>query len=161
MKVFGSWATWPEADDALRDRLSEETRKALGNEYGFAKQWHGDQRRPAGEPYTTHLLEALEILAVGVGVMDADVLAAGLLHDVVEDTPCTLPEVRERFGDRVAEFVGWLTKPDPEPGQDKDALREDYLRRFEQAPYEVLVVKLADRYSNVQRLQTHPRPEKQ
>ncbi|MGH3426502.1 MAG: HD domain-containing protein, partial [Candidatus Dormibacteraceae bacterium] len=140
MKVFGSWETWPEADAALRNRLPGGTRQFLGDAYAFAERWHGQQKRPAGEPYTTHLLETLEILAVGAGVTAADVLAAGLLHDVVEDTPCTLLEVRESFGSRVAELVGWLTKPNSEPGQDKVVVREGYLGRFGQAPYEVLLV---------------------
>lgn len=161
MEVFGLWATWPEAEAALWPRLPKETLEFLGNAYVFATRWHGEQRRPAGEPYVTHLLEALEILAVGMEITDRDVLAAALLHDVVEDTPCTLAAVQEKFGSRVAELVGWLTKPEAEPGQDKDWVREAYLGRFEQAPYDVLVVKLADRYSNVQRLHTHPRIQKQ
>jgi (p)ppGpp synthase/HD superfamily hydrolase len=161
MKVFGGWATWREAERALDSRLPDETVRLLGRAYSFAEQWHGDQTRPAGEPYVTHLLETLEILVAEVRVTDNDVLAAGLLHDVVEDTPCTLTEVQEIFGGRVAEFVGWLTKPDPQPEQNKNVARKDYLNQFEHAPYEVLLVKLADRYSNVQRLHTHPRIEKQ
>lgn len=161
VKRFESWRSWQEAKKELRARLPEETVELLATAYSFAECWHKDQQRPAGEPYVTHLLETLEILAMGVEVTDADVLAAGLLHDVVEDTLCALTEVRESFGSRVADFVSWLTKPNPKPEQDKDVVREDYLRRFELAPYEVLLVKLADRYSNVQQLHMHPRVEKQ
>jgi (p)ppGpp synthase/HD superfamily hydrolase len=118
----------------------------------FAALWHGDQRRPAGEPYVEHLQEATAFLAQGAGVQDVDVLKAAVLHDVVEDTPCTLTEVRTQFGDRVATLVDWVTKSDD---------RAAYLARLHQAPPDALLVKLADRASNVQRLHTHPRPEKQ
>jgi hypothetical protein len=60
----------------------------------FAARWHADQRRPAGEPYVEHLQEATAFLALGADVQDVDVLQAAVLHDVVEDTPCTLAEVR-------------------------------------------------------------------
>jgi (p)ppGpp synthase/HD superfamily hydrolase len=60
------------------------------------------------------------------------------------------------FGSRVAELVAWVTKP--EGGG--DAQRQRYLAGFATAPAEVLTVKLADRYSNVQRLDTHPRAAK-
>jgi (p)ppGpp synthase/HD superfamily hydrolase len=84
-----------------------------------------------------------------------------LLHDVVEDTECTIEEVRERFGPEVAELVAWVTKPDPGPGDDPQEFRQRYLASFDTAPADVLTVKLSDRYSNVQRLDTHPRPVKQ
>jgi (p)ppGpp synthase/HD superfamily hydrolase len=161
VKRFESWSSWQKAKEGLQSRLPEETVESLAKAYGFAQHWHGNQTRPTGAPYTTHLIETLEILAIGLKVTDADVLTTGLLHDVIEDTPCTLAEVRESFGSRVAEFVGWLTKPDTKPDQDKTTVREDYLKRFPLAPYEVLLVKLADRYSNVQQLHTHPRAEKQ
>ncbi|MEU0091219.1 hypothetical protein [Kribbella sp. NPDC006257] len=70
-------------------------------------------------------------------------------------------QVRDEFGEQVAELVAWVTKPEPGPGEDKTAVRTAYLGSFIDAPPDVLVVKLSDRYSNVQRLDTHPRPEKQ
>lgn len=118
----------------------------------FAAGWHGDQRRPAGEPYVEHLQEATAFLAYGAGVTDQDLLRAAVLHDVVEDTPCTLAEVKATFGDRVSTLVDWVTKSDD---------RAAYLARLRTAPVDALLVKLADRASNVQRLDTHPRQEKQ
>jgi guanosine-3',5'-bis(diphosphate) 3'-pyrophosphohydrolase len=153
MEVFASWTRWPAAEAALAPHLPADTVSALARAYAVAEEHHGAQTRPAGEPYVHHLLEALEI-AVRSGATDRDVLVAVLLHDVVEDTPCTLDEVRAEFGDRVAELVGWVTKPEGE------GVRERYLARFASAPADVLTVKLADRYSNVQRLHTHPRPAK-
>ena len=118
----------------------------------FAVGWHADQRRPAGEPYVEHLKEATAFLAYGAGVTSPPLLQAAVLHDVVEDTDCTLAQVRETFGAEVATLVDWVTKGDD---------REAYLERLRSAPREALLVKLADRASNVQRLDTHPRPEKQ
>jgi (p)ppGpp synthase/HD superfamily hydrolase len=155
VEVFASWTDWVSAQRALAPRLPAPTVTALARAYAIAEEHHGDQTRPAGEPYVHHLLEALEI-AVDSGATDPDVLVAVLLHDVVEDTPCTLDEVRAEFGDRVAELVAWVTKPEGgDAGQ-----RERYLAAFASAPADVLTVKLSDRYSNVQRLDTHPRPAK-
>ena len=123
-----------------------------GPALAFATHWHGDQRRPAGEPYVEHLQEATAFLTRGAGVTDPDLLTAAVLHDVVEDTPCTLAEVSSTFGTRVASLVDWVTKADD---------REAYLARLRTAPEDAVLVKLADRASNVQRLHTHPRPEKQ
>lgn len=159
MRTFDAVGGWP----ALRPRLAlpESTLTALDETVDFAVTWHADQVRPAGEPYAEHLLEALRVLVDAVEVTDVDVLRAAVLHDVVEDTPCTLDQVRDRFGARVAELVDWVTKPEPADGGSAEQARAAYLARLHTAPPEVLLVKLADRVSNVQRLDTHPRPAKQ
>jgi (p)ppGpp synthase/HD superfamily hydrolase len=137
LRTFSATGEWPPGlDDAV----------------AFATRWHADQRRPAGEPYVEHLEEATAFLACGAAVTDPALLTAAVLHDVVEDTDCTLAEVRATFGTEVATLVDWVTKGDD---------REAYLTRLRSAPREALLVKLADRASNVQRLDTHPRPEKQ
>ena len=125
----------------------------------FALRFHGDQKRPTGAPYAEHLLEALEVLVRGAGVIDPEVLCAAVLHDVVEDTPCTIAGVREAFGDRVADLVGWVTKPEVVDGADKKAAKEAYLKRLSDAPDDAIVVKLADRASNVQTLRNLPLPK--
>lgn len=84
---------------------------ALDKATVFATRWHGSQTRPAGEPYLEHLLEATRLLVETIEITNVDILRAAVLHDVVEDTGCTLEEVRERFGDRVATLVDWVTKP--------------------------------------------------
>ncbi|MFD0685377.1 HD domain-containing protein [Actinomadura fibrosa] len=156
MEVFTSWRTWDAAradlaaSDIDLDRL-ERAAKA-------AQRWHGDQRRPTGVPYVEHLLEALEVLVRGAGVTDPAILDAVLLHDVVEDTPATLADVEARFGPEVTELVDWVTKP-PAGGsgrQAKRAAKAAYLRRLRDAPREAVLVKLADRASNVQRLYQMP-----
>src|SRR5262245_16630664 len=78
----------------------------------FATHWHGDQRRPAGEPYVEHLKEATAFLAYGAGVTTPSLLTAAVLHDVVEDTPCPLSTIESEFGVTVATLVKWVTKGD-------------------------------------------------
>ena len=160
MELFTDWHTWQQTEPELRRLLPASTCDAVGDAVTFALRFHGGQKRPTGAPYAEHLLEALEVLVRGAGVRDPDVLCAAVLHDVVEDTPCTIGGVRAAFGDRVADMVGWVTKPDTEEGADKKAVKEAYLKRLADAPDDAILVKLADRASNVQTLR-NLRPEKQ
>ncbi|WP_411082764.1 HD domain-containing protein [Streptomyces sp. cmx-18-6] len=161
MRVFDSWHDWNTGRRELALHAPSVSLERLDAAVEFARRFHGTQRRPAGEPYAEHLFEVVEILVLGAGIHDEDVLISAVLHDVVEDTDCTIEEVREAFGPRVAELVAWVTKPDPAPGEDPGPVRLRYLHSIRSAPQEVVSLKLADRYSNVQRLGTHPRPEKQ
>ena len=151
MELFTNWHTWPRAEPELRRLLPAATCDAVAKAVEFAIRYHGDQRRPTGAPYLEHLLEAVEVLVRGAGVTDPDVLCATVLHDVVEDTPCTVDDVRREFGDRVADMVGWVTKPACGDGDPK-AAKEAYLTGLRDAPEDAIVVKLADRASNVQTL---------
>ncbi|HEY0934596.1 MAG TPA: HD domain-containing protein [Trebonia sp.] len=161
MELFTDWHTWPQAEPGLRRLLPAPAADAVARAVVFALRCHGGQKRPTGAPYAEHLLEALEVLVRGAGVGDPDVLCAAVLHDVVEDTPCTLDEVRAAFGDRVADLVGWVTKPEPEDGAGqaaRKAAKEAYLARLADAPDDAVLVKLADRLSNVQTLRNLPLP---
>lgn len=160
LRTFTAKDGWPTLRAAWADRLPEADLAALDEAVDFAVRWHGGQTRPAGEPYIEHLLEATRVLVEAIGITDIDVLRAAVLHDVVEDTACTLDEVRERFGGRVATLVDWVTKPPRREGQSREEARAGYLARLREAPHDAILVKLADRLSNVQRLDTHPRPEK-
>ncbi|WP_034263328.1 HD domain-containing protein [Actinospica robiniae] len=160
MQTFAVKDGWPAARRRWTDRLPADVLTALDEAVEFALLQHGDQKRPAGEPYLEHLLEATSVLVDAVGVTDADILRAAVLHDVVEDTDCTLDQVRERFGDRVATLVDWVTKPPRDEGVSREQARAAYLERLRGAPDEAILVKLADRLSNAQRLDTHPRREK-
>ena len=158
VEIFTNWQTWERTEPELRRLLPAPTCDAVAKAVEFALRFHGDQRRPTGAPYVEHLLEALEALAVGAKVSDPDVLCAAVLHDVVEDTPCTVADVRADFGDRVADMVGWVTIPEPADGADRKSVKEAYLRRLADAPDDVILVKLADRASNVQTLRNLPLP---
>ncbi len=149
-RTFDGWESW----DAARPELPADSLDALNRAYEFARKYHAGQTRPAGEPYVVHLREVLQILLTYAGITSSDVLVAGLLHDVVEDTPCSIEAVADNFGPAAATIVSWVTT-------DPAHSREEYLDRLASAPTDALLVKLADRYSNVQRLHTHPRVAKQ
>lgn len=161
MKVFGHWRSWNEAANGLDGLVTAETAAGLGEAYVFAAENHRGQFRPAGEPYVWHLLEVIELLAVELGVTDGALLTAGLLHDVVEDTNATLAETSQRFGARTASLVEAVTMPKLVSSGDKAAARKTYLGGIANAPVDVVRLKLADRYSNIQRLHTHPQVAKQ
>ena len=156
VQLFTTWHTWQQAEPGLRERLPASTVARLREAADFAAALHGDQQRPTGAPYTEHLLEALEVLVRGAGVTDPEILCAAVLHDVVEDTSGTLEEISAVFGPRVAELVGWVTIPEPGPGQDKASVKEEYLRGLRRAPHDAILVKLADRASNAQTLRNLP-----
>src|SRR5215467_14101404 len=86
------------------DAQTELLRKA----YVFSAYEHRGQVRRSGEPYLVHPLEVAEILADLR--LDVVAIAAGLLHDIVEDTPNTIEKVRELFGEQVAHVVEGVTK---------------------------------------------------
>lgn len=152
MEQFTSWHSAEQAQAGMRERLPAQTITQVGEAIEFARSAHGDQRRPTGAPYLEHLLEALEALVRGSGITDPDLLTAAVLHDVVEDTTVTAEEVEKRFGPRVAELVSWVTIPEPRPGEDTTTVKEAALARLASAPRDAVLVKLADRLSNVQTL---------
>ncbi len=160
MEYFTRWHTPEQAVTGMREWLPAQTISGVSEAIEFARAAHGDQQRPTGVPYLEHLLEALEALVRGARVTDLDLLCAAVLHDVVEDTAVTGEDLDKRFGPRVAELVGWVTIPSAGPGEDKTAVKEAALRRLSKAPGDAVLVKLADRLSNVQTLR-NLKPERQ
>lgn len=160
VKLFTSWHAPEQAEADLRTLLPPATCDVIARAVEFALKYHGDQRRPTGAPYVEHLLEALEVLVRGARVTDPDVLAAAVLHDVIEDTRATVDDVRTAFGDEVADLVTWVTIPDTPDGADRLAHKEAHLAKLGSAPDKAVLVKLADRASNVQTLR-NLRPAKQ
>src|ERR1700739_2956287 len=76
--------------------------------YEFSVQHHAGQSRASGEPYFVHPLGVAQILAARK--LDPHAIAAGLLHDLVEDTSVTIVDVRKEFGEQVAHIVEGVTK---------------------------------------------------
>ncbi|MGW7681292.1 HD domain-containing protein [Kribbella sp. NPDC054772] len=161
VRVFPGWSDWTAAETDLLERLPEKAVSELGVAFAAAVEWHDGQCRPAGEPYWQHLLQVLQVLATGLEVKDVDLLRAGLLHDVVEDTAGNRADLVARFSEGTARLVDAVTIPEVGAGESKDAVRTAYLGRLAYASPDVLLLKLSDRYSNVQRLHTHPRVAKQ
>ncbi|QCL95500.1 HD domain-containing protein [Agrobacterium tumefaciens] len=122
----------------------------------FAANAHGsiDQRRKyTGEPYIVHPIAVAEL--VRSVPHTEDMIAAALLHDVVEDTPITVEEIRDEFGRNVAELVDWLTdKSTPSDGNRAARKRKDTLR-LAKAPPAAKTIKLADLIDNTLTISKH------
>ncbi|MGN1160747.1 MAG: HD domain-containing protein, partial [Candidatus Fimenecus sp.] len=96
----------------LREKIAavhnEDELKIIDKAFSVAEEYHGGQLRRSGEPYIIHPIAVTDIL-VDLG-MDWQSLVAALLHDVVEDTPYTLEQLRSDFGDEAATLVDGVTK---------------------------------------------------
>lgn len=125
-----------------------EHRRGLLSALAFARGRHGDQcRRGSDTPYWVHLLRVgMEVVRFGEGALPT--VQAALLHDTVEDTITTLPEIAAGFGDEVADLVGWLTCPD-----DPAELAGYYERLRVEGPFRAQILKLADRTDNLRSIQ--------
>ena len=123
--------------------------------YKLAVKAHGDQRRKSGEPYIIHPLWVAIILADLE--MDKETIAAGMLHDVVEDTKFTEEDIRREFGDEVALLVDGVTKLGRlSYSSDKLEVQAENLRKMflvMAKDIRVIIIKLADRLHNMRTLQ--------
>ncbi len=122
--------------------------------YEFSDRVHAGQTRSSGEPYVEHCLEVSFILAEQH--MDSTTLAAGLLHDVVEDTDTTIEQLRREFGDEVAELVDGVTKLSGIQFSSREEQQVDYFRKMlltMARDIRVILIKLADRLHNMRTLE--------
>ncbi len=129
--------------------------------WDFCVKHHEGQMRASGEPYIIHPLEVAEVLAEMK--MDATSIAAGLLHDSVEDTPATNDEIAEEFGDQVAHIVEGVTKIDKIQFANREDRQAENVRKMLLAmvsDVRVVLIKLADRLHNMRTLQ-HLQPDRQ
>ncbi|RED14179.1 RelA/SpoT family protein [Pontivivens insulae] len=129
--------------------------------YAYAQHAHGEQRRHSGEPYFTHPL-AVAGMVVNDQLDDATIVTA-LLHDTVEDTGSTLPEIRRLFGAEVADLVNGVTKLTNLQLSSKETKQAENFHKLILAMAEdlrVVLVKLNDRLHNMRTIK-HMRPEKQ
>jgi GTP pyrophosphokinase len=130
---------------------------AIRRVYDFAAQAHAGQKRDSGEDYIVHPLEVASIL-IDIG-LDAVSIQASLLHDVVEDTGVPIEEIRERFGDKVAELVDGVTKLSRISFLSKQEQQMENLRKMFLAmahDIRVILIKLADRLHNMRTLKSLP-----
>jgi GTP pyrophosphokinase len=130
----------------------------LRGAYVFSAFEHKGQVRHSGEPYMVHPLEVADFLADLK--LDVVAIAAGLLHDVVEDTLTTIEVIAERFGPEVAHVVEGVTKIGAIPFQSSEQRQAENFRKMLLAMVDdirVILVKLADRVHNMRTL--HHLPE--
>jgi guanosine-3',5'-bis(diphosphate) 3'-pyrophosphohydrolase len=135
----------PEADIDIIDRA-----------YVYSARVHQGQIRLSGEPYLSHPLEVAGIIADMR--LDAISVAAGLLHDVVEDTHSTEQEIRETFGEQVAHIVSGVTKISSLSFENAQVRQAESIRKMILAmanDIRVILIKLADRMHNMRTLQFH------
>jgi GTP pyrophosphokinase len=151
----------------LAPRLSGEELARLRKAVDWAVRAHEGQTRASGEPYVQHAIAVARLLA-DLG-MDAEVLTAAILHDVVEDSAIGLDEINEAFGARIAALVDGVTKMKviqefrAEGASKKEHTQAESLRKMLLAMAEdvrVVLIKLADRQHNMRTLAALP-PEKQ
>ena len=174
--------------EQLPEHYNAADREMIQRAYYMAERAHEGQKRASGEPYIYHCLAVAAILYDLL--MPAEVIAAGLLHDTVEDTTVTLDDLRRDFGGEVASLVNGVTKltsmprvsrgehheenkPEPRPKpatEDMEALRSrkralaiETLRKTFLAMGEdvrVVLIKLADRLHNMRTLGGFPEPKR-
>ena len=122
----------------------------ISHAYNTAKDTFRHVIREDGERYFEHLRAVALILIVYLRVKDPDLIIAALLHDIVEDCPQWPNErVRAEFGDRVADLLGWLSKPSKMEYPEKADRDRVYHARLALAPRDVLIIKLPDRLHNM------------
>lgn len=129
--------------------------------YHFAMEAHKGQKRSSGDPFVTHPLEVAIILADME--MDVTTIAAGILHDIVEDTNLTYEETLKHFGQEVADLVDGVTKLTKLPYTTKQEVQAENFRKMFLAmskDIRVIIIKLADRLHNMRTLKFKPK-EKQ
>jgi len=130
----------------------------------FSLDAHGDQWRRSGDPYIIHPCNVARILAEELDIHNAEILAAALLHDTVEDVKTvTTAVIRERFGSNVEAIVEGCTKVTHYSG-DKQTFKKMVHRKIfsgAAAKPEVMLVKLADRLHNLRTLASMPKDKRQ
>ena len=122
----------------------------INRAYSIAEDMHNGQLRKSGEPYIIHPIEVARILAE-LG-MDDETLVAGLLHDVIEDTPYTKEQLKAEFGEEVLLLVDGVTKLGSIVFENKEEKQAENLRKMFLAmskDIRVLIIKLADRLHNL------------
>src|SRR5271169_1410851 len=129
--------------------------------YEFSQKHHAGQSRASGQPYLVHPLGVAQVLAEMK--MDAVAIAAGLLHDSVEDTSVTVVDIRKEFGEQVAHIVEGVTKISQIDFATREEQQAENLRKMMLAMVDdirVVLIKLADRLHNMRTLE-HLTPERQ
>ncbi len=135
--------------------------KLIDRAYQLALKSHEEQKRLSGSPYISHPV-AVACILVELG-MDTESVAAGLLHDVVEDTPVNLDQIKKDFGPEIANLTDGVTKLGRIPFSSREQQQAENLRKMLIAMAEdirVIIIKLADRLHNMRTIEFMP-PQKQ
>ena len=145
----------------IGEYLSAAEQSDIESAYQYSKSAHFGQVRDSGKPYIQHPLTVADILADWH--FDAQSIIAALLHDVVEDTPVSLQQISDKFGNNVARLVGGLSKIERIEGIDRRTQEAESFRRIlltAADDWRVLFVKLADRLHNMRTLSAIAEPKR-
>ena len=145
----------------MRENRANDDLELVRKAYEFSQRIHSGQQRASGEPYLVHPLEVALVLAEMK--MDPVAIAAGLLHDSVEDTSVTIVDIRKEFGEQVAHIVEGVTKISKIDFASREEQQAENLRKMMLAMVDdirVVLIKLADRLHNMRTL-AHLEPERQ
>lgn len=116
----------------------------------FTMRKHANQTRRDGTPYIAHPLRVAESLRSIGGIQDMDVILAGLMHDLIEDTDCEWATIARRFGEPVANLVAVLSGDMRLPKVER---RQEVVDRIRNASDDAKAVRLADRLDNLSDMQ--------
>ncbi len=142
--------------DSLSLRLQGDDKDNIRRAFDLALEAHQYQRRKSGEPYVYHPLEVARICHEEIGLGPTAVIAA-ILHDVVEDTPITLPQIVEQFGPKIGRIVDGLTKLDGLYHRGTE--NAENLKKVLSAIVDdvrVVLIKMADRLHNLRTIGSMP-----
>ena len=145
----------------MRENRPNDDLEIIKKAYEFSQMHHAGQTRASGEPYIAHPLQVALVLAEMK--MDAVAIAAGLLHDSVEDTSVTIVDIRKEFGEQVAHIVEGVTKISQIDFATREEQQAENLRKMMLAMIDdirVVLIKLADRLHNMRTLEHLP-PDRQ
>jgi len=145
----------------LQENRPQDDLTIVKKAYDYSLKHHEGQSRASGEPYLVHPLEVALVLAEMK--MDPVAIAAGLLHDSVEDTSVTIVDIRQEFGEQVAHIVEGVTKISKIDFATREEQQAENLRKMMLAMVDdirVILIKLADRLHNMRTLEHLP-PERQ
>ncbi|XDD53155.1 bifunctional (p)ppGpp synthetase/guanosine-3',5'-bis(diphosphate) 3'-pyrophosphohydrolase [Leptospira sp. WS4.C2] len=143
--------------DAVHKRLGREKASFIEKAYNIADKMHTGQKRLSGEPYIIHPMNVASVLdELG---LDERAIAAGLLHDVVEDTSYSKEDMAREFGEDIAALVEGVTKISEIKSQSKETEAAENIRKMLLATIKdvrVMLIKLADKTHNVRTLKFQP-----
>ncbi len=148
--------------EKVRSYSPDKNLDTLKNAYHFSREAHCSQKRSEGSPYIKHPLAVASILADMK--MDVPSIAAGLLHDTIEDTPTTIEDIKGIFSDEIAFIVESLTKLSKVEFKTKKEEQAENFRKMLLAMSEdvrVILIKFADRLHNMRTLQHLPENKQQ
>jgi guanosine-3',5'-bis(diphosphate) 3'-pyrophosphohydrolase len=138
--------------------LSVTDKNLIRKAFDLSLEAHSKQRRKTGEPYIFHPIAVAKIVAYEIG-LGAPSIAAALLHDVVEDTPYTVHDMEQFFGEKIAKIVSGLTKISRlNKTQDASIQAENFRKMLLTLndDVRVILIKIADRLHNMQTMDAMP-----